>query len=128
MRRREFIAGIGSAAVWPRAASAQQRGMPIVGHLNAQSSTAVGIARYLAAFQQGLREAGYVEGRNVAIEYRWAEGHFDRLPGLAVELIGRSVAVIVATGSDTATRAAKAATVPIVFVTGGDPVQNGLVA
>jgi putative tryptophan/tyrosine transport system substrate-binding protein len=134
MRRRAFIAGLGaaavSAAVRPRAARTQQRTPPIVGYLNAQSATAAGIARSLAAFHRGLRDVGYVEGQNVVIEYRWAEGRYDRLPALAGQLISRPAAVIVATGGDFSVRAAKAATatIPIVFTTSSNPVQNGLVA
>jgi putative ABC transport system substrate-binding protein len=133
MRRREFIAGLGgaaAAAAWPREARAQQRTSSIVGYLNAQAPTAAGISLNLAAYQQGLRDAGYVEGQNVTIEYRWAEGQYDRLPALAAQLISRPVAVIAATGGDFSVRAAKAATttIPIVFTTSSNPVQNGLVA
>jgi putative ABC transport system substrate-binding protein len=132
VNRRKFITLIGgAAAASPVAARAQQLPtMLIVGYLSGQASTAAGTARDLAAFQQGLREAGYVEGQNVVIEYRSAEGQYDRLPALAAELIGRPLGVIVATGSDFAARAAKAAstTIPIVFHTAGDPVQSGLVA
>jgi putative ABC transport system substrate-binding protein len=129
MRRREFIAGLSGAAAWPVAARAQRQ-TPIIGYLSGQAPSATGAARDLVAFRQGLREVGYVEGRDVAIEYRWAEAQYDRLPALAAELVSRPVAVIVASGSDFAVRAAKAATttVPIVFSTGGDPVSSGLVA
>jgi ABC-type uncharacterized transport system substrate-binding protein len=128
MRRRQFLRLVGGAAVtWPIAAGAQQPGMPIVGVLD--SSTANEYGPFLAAFRDGLREDGFIEGRNVAIEYRWAEGRYDRLPSLAAELVRIPVAVLVATGI-TAAAAAKAATstVPIVFNTGGDPVRFGLVA
>jgi putative ABC transport system substrate-binding protein len=130
MRRRQFITLLGGAAAWPLAARAQQRTRPIVGYLNAQSPTAPGIARNLAAFQQGLREANYVDGQNVVIEYRWAEGQYDRLPELATQLVGRPVDVIAATGGDLSARSAMAATttIPIVFTTSADPVQSGLVA
>jgi len=126
MRRREFIAGLGSAALWPLVAQAQQPVIPIVGFLNSQS--AQNYQRQLAAFLDGLAEAGYVDGRNVKIEYRWAENHSDRLPALMADLVEKKATVIAAT-STPAALAAKAAktTIPIVFETGFDPIQLGLV-
>jgi putative ABC transport system substrate-binding protein len=126
MRRREFIAGLGSAAAWPVVAGAQQP-LPVIGYLGAQSADDSKIVT--VPFLQSLKETGFVEGQNVAIEYRWAENQYDRLPAFSADLVRRHVAVIVAPSTEPAL-AAKAATrtIPIVFATGADPVALGLVA
>ena len=127
MRRREFIAALcGTAAAWPFVVSAQQSTMPAIGFLHAQSPE--GFADQVRGFRQGLKEAGFVEGQNVAIEYRWADNQFDRLPALVADVLRWPVAAIV--GNFNSALAAKAATttVPIVFTTGGDPISDGLVS
>jgi putative tryptophan/tyrosine transport system substrate-binding protein len=129
MRRRDFIKGfVGSATAWPLVARAQQRAIPVVGFLN--SGSAAAFAPFVSEFLEGLKEDGFIDGHNVTIEYRWADGQNDRLPTLATDLARRDVAVILASGGDAPALAAKGASnkIPIIFVSAGDPVRAGLVA
>ncbi|HXM27918.1 MAG TPA: ABC transporter substrate binding protein, partial [Chthoniobacterales bacterium] len=127
MRRREFIAGFGAATAWPLVAGAQQKSMPVIGYLS------VGFPQlqhpFVVAFHEGLKETGFIADENLAIEYRWAEERYDRLPELATDLVRHKVDVIVATGELPLRAAASAtSTIPVVFTIGSDPVQSGLVA
>ena len=122
MNRREFITLVGGAAAWPVAAHAQQPAMPVIGVL--RSTPAAGFAYLVNSLRQGLNDAGFVEGKNVAVEYRWADNQLDRLPGLAADLVRQQMAVIVASGIAVPAVKAATATTPIVFLTGADPVSS----
>ena len=128
MRRREFVAALGTAAAWPLAARGQQTAMPVIGFLG--SASAEPWTRLVAAFRAGLKERGYIDGQNVTLEFRWAEGRYEHLPAMAADLVRKKVAVLVSTGGVATIRAAMAATttIPTVFTVGGDPVRLGLVA
>ena len=131
MRRRDIIKAVaGLAATWPLGARAQRPAMPVIGYMNNFTATGPIASELLAAFRQGLKETGFVEGQNVEVEYRWAQGQYERLPEFAADLVRRKVDVIVATGGEPSPQAAKAATrtIPIVFTANGDPVREGLVA
>jgi putative tryptophan/tyrosine transport system substrate-binding protein len=130
VKRRELLLLLGDAMTAPHALCAQQKAVPVIGFLSVGSPQSTGTRDVLAAIRQGLGEAGFVEGQNVAIEFRWAEGQYDRLPALAADLVGRAVDVIVTTGGESVATAVKAATstIPIVSGFGGDPVEAGLVA
>src|SRR5438067_1160346 len=126
MRRRDLVTLLGGAAVWPLAVRAQQPAMPVIGFLRSTSDE--GTVHLLAAFREGLKETGYFEGQNLAVEYRWAGGDVDRLQGLAADLVRREVAVIVVNGVAVRSAIAATTTIPIVFVVGVDPVRSGFVA